>query len=546
MTKVWVATGFGVVLMFMATPILLLMVTLMGGAAKNNDCVEDVGIIADAGGPVRPPITGSYTTTSQYGMRHNPVTGRYSKHYGLDFSASNNTIVSVKAGVVKATPTTYWGGNEIHISHGPGQLTKYQHLAKRSVKTGDRVWSGKPIGVQGTTGNSTGVHLHLEVHVNGADVSPNKWFAAQGIKIPSKGVRATSARAAVVPAAGSSGSALTPVSRNLGPAESGGATNQVISALPAKVGIWKRPQLVDAGRVIKAGQSMELDAKTITIGVMTAMGESSLVNVDRGDAVGPDSRGLFQQRANGVWGSYSDRMNPTIASTNFFKALIKVPNYRSLSPTIAAHKTQRNADPNHYTKFWSDAVQVVSALTADPGLLAKLAVDGPVAGCENGGPVDDLPAGDGSGAAVVTAAKRYLGTPYSWGGGNATGPSLGIRSSASLDGTRTVGFDCSGFVLFAVHKAAGITLAHHAEVQGNDKRGKTIARDWARIAPGDIIAFSENGSGNPGSFGHVGIYVGDGKMIHAPRPGKTVEITQLRGNGYYEKMAWAIKRYTKS
>ena len=134
----------------------------------------------------------------------------------------------------------------------------------------------------------------------------------------------------------------------------------VISNLPAQVGPYKGEQVVNAGYVIKAGQAMGLDAKTITIGVMTAMGESSLVNIGYGDAAGPDSRGLFQQRANGAWGTLADRMNPTIASTNFFKALIAVPGYLQMEPTLAAHKAQRNADP----LFQSGSVRVAGAATS--------------------------------------------------------------------------------------------------------------------------------------------------------------------------------------
>lgn len=91
--------------------------------------------------------------------------------------------------------------------------------------------------------------------------------------------------------------------------------------------------------------------------------------------------------------------------------------------------------------------------------------------------------------------------------------------------------------MFAVHNATGISLPHSAEVQGHDPRGVTVPRDWAQLQPGDVISFSEDGSGAPGSFGHVGIYVGDGQMIHAPSPGKSVEIVQLRGTVYYERMA---------
>ncbi|MDN5780326.1 MAG: hypothetical protein L0H96_25985, partial [Humibacillus sp.] len=72
--------------------------------------------------------------------------------------------------------------------------------------------------------------------------------------------------------------------------------------LPTKIGIYSGVQLVNAGHVIKAGQSLGLDAWTITTGVMTVMGESGLRVLDRGDAAGPDSRGLWQQRAGGAWG----------------------------------------------------------------------------------------------------------------------------------------------------------------------------------------------------------------------------------------------------
>jgi hypothetical protein len=101
---------------------------------------------------------------------------------------------------------------------------------------------------------------------------------------------------------------------------------------------------------------------------MTAMGESSLRVLDRGDAVGPDSRGLFQQRDNGAWGSYADRMDPITSATNFFRALQEVRDWRSLRPTIAAHRTQRNADPEHYERYWEPAVAVVSALAGRPVL----------------------------------------------------------------------------------------------------------------------------------------------------------------------------------
>ena len=106
------------------------------------------------------------------------------------------------------------------------------------------------------------------------------------------------------------------------------------------------------------------------------------------------------------------------------------------------------------------------------------------------------------------------------------------------------GFDCSGLVLFAVYNSTGLQLAHSAETQGHDARGRTIPRDWTQMRPGDIIAFSQAAVA-PGSFGHVGIYVGDHQMVHAPHPGANVEITSL-DTAYYANAAWAIVRYANS
>jgi hypothetical protein len=127
-------------------------------------------------------------------------------------------------------------------------------------------------------------------------------------------------------------------------------------------------QLANAAAIVNAAEALGLDTCAQVIGVMTAMGESSLRVLDRGDAAGPDSRGLFQQRANGAWGSYADRMDPTTSATNFFLALQEVPDWRSLPPTLAAHRTQRNADPDHYARWWDAAVEVVGALAGRPVL----------------------------------------------------------------------------------------------------------------------------------------------------------------------------------
>jgi murein DD-endopeptidase MepM/ murein hydrolase activator NlpD len=118
----------------------------------------------------------------------------------------------------------------------------------------------------------------------------------------------------------------------------------------------------NAAAIMKAATDLDLPVAAQLIGVQAAIGESALHVVDFGDGAGPDSRGLFQQRANGAWGSYEDRMDPHISSTNFFKALKRVDGWETLEPTIAIHRVQRNADPNHYTRFRPQATEIVKAL----------------------------------------------------------------------------------------------------------------------------------------------------------------------------------------
>lgn len=136
----------------------------------------------------------------------------------------------------------------------------------------------------------------------------------------------------------------------------------VSGPIPTAVGAYAGEQLVNAAAVINAGAALEVSRRGQYIAVMTAMGESGLRVLDYGDSAGPDSRGLFQQRSGGAWGTLADRMDPTISATNFYRALLRVPGWEALPPTIAAHRTQINADPYYYEKYFDPAVEVVDAL----------------------------------------------------------------------------------------------------------------------------------------------------------------------------------------
>lgn len=131
------------------------------------------------------------------------------------------------------------------------------------------------------------------------------------------------------------------------------------------VGGFCQDRLVNAAYVISAAQAMGIGPHTQAVGVMTAIGESSLVNLDHGDAAGPDSRGLFQQRDNGAWGTYEQRMDPYTAASMFYTKLVKIPGWKAMTPTQMAHAVQINSDPDHYAKFWPEAKSVVEGLTGE-------------------------------------------------------------------------------------------------------------------------------------------------------------------------------------
>jgi murein DD-endopeptidase MepM/ murein hydrolase activator NlpD len=111
--------------------------------------------------------------TSLYGKRIHPITKKYSAHWGVDLGAETGQLVSAagKGTVVKAE----WAGGyglEVEIQHGGGVATRYGHLSQLLVEPGTVVDKGDPIGLAGTTGSSTGPHLHFEFLRDGKPVDP--------------------------------------------------------------------------------------------------------------------------------------------------------------------------------------------------------------------------------------------------------------------------------------------------------------------------------------------------------------------------------------
>ncbi|MFC8041736.1 CHAP domain-containing protein [Paenarthrobacter sp. NPDC057355] len=302
---------------------------------------------------------------------------------------------------------------------------------------------------------------------------------------------------------------------------SGGSVNVDESKLP-KVAVagYQGEQLKNAALVINAGKALGLSARSQTIGVMTAMGESGLRVLDYGDGPGPDSRGLFQQRDNGAWGSYQDRMNPTTSATNFFKALQKVSGWEQLEPTTAAHRVQRNADPFHYQSYWPAAVEVVAALgdvkTTDAGGESSCGIPG------ESGKGDDLP---------WRTAQIYRPSP------------LGMYNR-----------ECVDFALWRINQQLGSNSAPYRALNGTFRPDGAVlgsaltwkdgwdAKGWPtgktpRV--GAVVWYAPGAGGADGTYGHVAIVkavAGDGSYLEEgyngnPAPNDHTYYTRKVQNG---------------
>ncbi|MFB2586240.1 M23 family metallopeptidase [Herbiconiux liukaitaii] len=131
------------------------------------------------------PFPGSHSS-DEFGMRVNPVSGAYILHSGIDLVYNGGTcdavVYAAAEGLVNYAGYNGGYGNFIRIDHGGGIATAYGHNTTLLVGNGAYVSVGQPIAYAGTTGNSTGCHLHYEVRENGTAINPRPFMAAQGIE----------------------------------------------------------------------------------------------------------------------------------------------------------------------------------------------------------------------------------------------------------------------------------------------------------------------------------------------------------------------------
>jgi murein DD-endopeptidase MepM/ murein hydrolase activator NlpD len=133
--------------------------------------------------PYRKPVVGEVEFTSGFGIRSDPFLGRPAMHTGLDFRASTGDPVRATAnGKVASAGWAGGYGRMVEIDHGNGLSTRYGHLSEIGVKAGETIKIGQVIGAVGSTGRSTGPHLHYETRIDGEAVDPQKFLRA-GVRL---------------------------------------------------------------------------------------------------------------------------------------------------------------------------------------------------------------------------------------------------------------------------------------------------------------------------------------------------------------------------
>lgn len=124
------------------------------------------------------PCPSSSRVTSPFGGRSSPTEGASSNHQGMDIGASSGSnIIAAAAGEVIISTYSYSAGNYIMINHGGGVYTVYMHCSQLLASKGDKVTQGQVIAKVGSTGYSTGPHLHFGIRVNGSYVNPANYVS---------------------------------------------------------------------------------------------------------------------------------------------------------------------------------------------------------------------------------------------------------------------------------------------------------------------------------------------------------------------------------
>jgi peptidoglycan DL-endopeptidase CwlO len=262
----------------------------------------------------------------------------------------------------------------------------------------------------------------------------------------------------------------------VGEGSGGGATIETLSP----------EQRRNASAIIGVAKERGAPPRAWLVALATAMQESTLRNINYGDR---DSLGLFQQRPSQGWGSPAEVTDPRYSTGIFLDRLLALPGWEQMPVTEAAQTVQRSAFPDAYAKWEGLAVQLVEQVgdISDP------------TGCGTA-PTGALPRG--AAGAAIGFALREVGKPYVWG---ATGPDA---------------YDCSGLTM-ASWAQAGVALPHSSSAQYSS--GPQVPA--SALQPGDLVFYYS-------PISHVGMYIGNGMIVHAANPSTGVQTTGLYSMPY--------------
>jgi murein DD-endopeptidase MepM/ murein hydrolase activator NlpD len=147
----------------------------LASALSRMEFLESSLMTIPSGRPTLAPMQ-----SSSYGYRRDPFNGHAAFHAGIDFPGSHGQpILAAAAGKVSFVGQRSGYGNVVEVSHGNGLMTRYAHLSGFAARVGEQVDRGVMIARMGSTGRSTGDHLHFEVRLNGQPINPRRFLEAR-------------------------------------------------------------------------------------------------------------------------------------------------------------------------------------------------------------------------------------------------------------------------------------------------------------------------------------------------------------------------------
>lgn len=502
--------------------VLLAGVALIGSGrlpedpAAENCLPEGEGPMAPSGSVTFPMKEGTYTISDVFGSRGGA-------HQGVDLAAADGTPIYAAAdGVVADAGPASGFGHWVVVDSTVGDQkvsVVYGHMWAHGmrVKTGDRVQAGQRIADVGSAGESSGPHLHLEVwpgtrNGGGQPVDPMGWFAQAKTPdtTPSPDVRAGAPSA--------TRSDQVALAASVGPSGGVGCGPGIGGGLDVAALLKDYPQAAPFVEWInKGGQACPATPPPLIAAQLRNEAGFRKGLVSPAGAVG------YAQFMPATWATYGvDADGDGAADPNSIPdAVMTQAKYNCVQMKIV--KDEMAAGRLH-----GDPIELLlSMYNCGPG--GTLQFGGVCPYAETQAYVKEIPdtarrwtlpaAGAATplpgsfGGRAVEAARRWLGTPYVWGGGSAHGPTAGDGGA--------VGFDCSGLMIHAIAEASNdrIILPHYTTQQLNDPRGTPVSAD--RLAPGDLVF-----PAGPDPQ-HVAMFIGDGFVVEAPTQNDVVKITPI-------------------